>query len=119
MVGAVHRLKHILSTLTALEAEELIGEFVPVPRGLIEILLRDMRDGYATVLIAGAELPHIAVELLAENSALGCPKGEARADEVGEGEEVKLLPNLSVVSALIRLIFHMQKISHNEPGRGG
>src|SRR3989344_5093879 len=119
MVRAVHRLKRVLFALARGNPEELVGEFVPMPTLFVQVFFGDMGDSDALVAVLGAQLPDKLIELLAQGGALGCPQRQPRADQLGEGKEVKLLADDSVVALFNLYSYPNPKIKNLHQGGAG
>ena len=97
VVRAVHRLQRIFAALARGDTEKVFGEFVPMSRLFVQFLLGDVRDGDALVAARRAHFPDEAVQFLPHDGAARGPEGKPRADKVGGGEKVELLPDLPMV----------------------
>ncbi len=109
---AVHRLEVVV--LARLAHGAVLGQFlVDVHRGehavavpvemaghLVEVTLRDVRGVHE--LVAGLDMPlaGVVLHLLADDAALGVEHREAGAELVGEAEQVELVAELAVITAL-------------------
>jgi hypothetical protein len=63
-----------------------------------QVALGDVRRVHDLVAAGEQTLAHVALDLVADDAALGVEDAEAGADLVGEREEVELLAELAVVA---------------------
>ena len=63
-----------------------------------QVALRDVRRVHDLVAAGEQALAHVALDLVADDAALGVEHAESGADLVGEREEVELLAELAVVA---------------------
>ena len=98
---AVHRLEVVLLAAVELHGREhALGEPVEVARRLEERALGDVRRVDELVARLHVALPRVVLHEPADGPALGVEDGQARADLLGEGEEVELGAELAVVAPL-------------------
>ncbi len=98
---AVHRLEVVLLPAVELHRRvHALGEPVQVARLLEERALGDVGRVDELVARLHVALPRVLLHQAADGPALGVEDGEARADLLGEAEEVELGPELAVVAPL-------------------
>ena len=109
VVGAVHGLQHVgvadfLALVVALlqlhegvHALLVVGE---VPGLVVEGGAGDVGGGHAQVAGAELQLLHVALQLVAQDGAVGHPEGQSFTDLLVDGEDAQLAAELLVVARL-------------------
>ena len=102
MVGAVHRLQHILFTFFGRvdRLEAVLAILGVVARRYIEILTTDMRRHHLLIAETLLNLLEEIFQAQTQSRTLRQPKRQTLSYEFGEHEEFHLLANLSVVATL-------------------
>src|SRR6478735_11644758 len=98
--GAAHRLELVLRALELHRREHRVGVVRQVPGGVEERLLADVRRADVGEALLDVPAPDVVLHLALDDAALGVEDHEARAELVGEGEEVHLGADATVVAAL-------------------
>ena len=102
VVGAVHRLQHILFSLfgSVDRLEAVFAVFGVVARGHIEILATNMRRHHLLVAKALLDFLEEIFKAQTQSRTLRQPKRKTLSYEFGEHEEFHLLANLAMVATL-------------------